>query len=373
MKTVTEILGGAQILFSLSFDLQDSFEEYLTEEHRAFLAILRVIEDERPRVERSWKHRGRRPYNDEAIMRSFIARCFFRIGCVDDLRKRLVSDPNLRMLCGFIDGVPSASTFSRRMSRFSCMPTLASTLTNVVKKYHQDHLVGHINRDSTAIPVRESPHNTKKNVAPKEKRKRGRPHHDEMRPVQAKTMLELQANRSIRNSLSKLEKECAWGCKKNSQGKVSYWKGYKLHLDVTDTGLPISAIVTGANVHDSQAAIPLEKLTEKKVQHLYSLMDAAYDAETIRGYIRGKERVPLIDTNKRNGSQAVLFTPSEKQRYAVRTTVERANAYLKDWLIPRQIYVRGFNKVSFVLMCGVVCLAAIKVLQYFILPSSQAA
>jgi hypothetical protein len=47
---------------------------------------------------------------------------------------------------------------------------------------------------------------------------------------------------------------------------------------VTDIGLPVTAIVTGANVHDSQAAIPMEKLTEKKVQHLYSLMDAAYDA-----------------------------------------------------------------------------------------------
>jgi hypothetical protein len=38
---------------------------------------------------------------------------------------------------------------------------------------------------------------------------------------------------------------------------------------------------------------------------------------------------------------------------------------LKDWLIPTQIFVRGFEKVSFLLMCGVLCLAAIKALQYF--------
>jgi hypothetical protein len=33
MKSVKEILGGAQILFPISFEIQDIFEEYLTEEH----------------------------------------------------------------------------------------------------------------------------------------------------------------------------------------------------------------------------------------------------------------------------------------------------------------------------------------------------
>jgi hypothetical protein len=79
--------------------------------------------------------------------------------------------------------------------------------------------------------------------------------------------------------LSKLSKSCAWGCKKNSQGNVSTWKGYKLHLDVSDIGFSITAIVTGASVHDSQAAIPIETLTGRKVQHLYSLMDAANEYE----------------------------------------------------------------------------------------------
>jgi hypothetical protein len=95
--------------------------------------------------------------------------------------------------------------------------------------------------------------------------------------------------------------------------------------------------VTGANVHDSQAAIPLEKLTEKKVQHLYSLMDSAYDAQPILEYIRSKGRVPLVDPNKRNSPDRRSFDPAEKSRYMICTTVERANAHLKDWLIPGQI------------------------------------
>jgi len=45
MKSISEILGGMQILLELSFDLQTGFEEYLTEEQRAFLAMLRVIEE----------------------------------------------------------------------------------------------------------------------------------------------------------------------------------------------------------------------------------------------------------------------------------------------------------------------------------------
>jgi hypothetical protein len=42
---------------------------------------------------------------------------------------------------------------------------------------------------------------------------------------------------------------------KNSQGNVSFWMGYKLHLGVTDLGIPVTAVVTGANVHDSQPIV----------------------------------------------------------------------------------------------------------------------
>ena len=249
---------------------------------------------------------------------------------------------------------------------------MIQTLNKMIEDYQKGRLVGHINRDSTAIPVRETPVNKKPDVKIQKKHhKRGRPRKGEIRHQKEPSVLELQTGRSARNSLSKLQKDCAWGCKKNSQGKVSYWKGYKLHLDVTDIGLPITAILTGANVHDSQAAIPMEKLTEKKVQHLYSVMDAAYDAKPINDYIRSQDRVPLIDPNKRKGSESRSFDPAEKSRFKVRTTVERANAHLKDWLIPNQIFVRGFQKVSFLLMSAVVCLAALKILQYFILPAAE--
>jgi len=57
--------------------------------------------------------------------------------------------------------------------------------------------------------------------------------------------------------LKELNTGCRWGCKTNSQGNITTWKGYKLHLDVTDQGIPVTAVITGANVHDSQVAIAL--------------------------------------------------------------------------------------------------------------------
>jgi hypothetical protein len=152
---------------------------------------------------------------------------------------------------------------------------------------------------------------------------------------------------------------------------VSFWKGYKLHLDVTDMGISVTAVVTGVNIHDSQLAIPMEKLTERKVKYLYSLMDAAYDAQAIRDYREGKGRVPIIDGNKRRAEEGHPFDPAQEQRFTIRSTAERANSHLKDWFFGGKLYVRGIRKVRCHLMSGVVCLAAVKILEYLILPKQE--
>lgn len=95
--------------------------------------------------------------------------------------------------------------------------------------------------------------------------------------------------------------------------RLSRAKLAELHVDVSDPGIPITAAITGANVRDSQVAIPLEKLTERKVTFLYSLMDSAYEAQPITNYIEGKGRVPLIDPNKRRGGERVTFPPAQKE------------------------------------------------------------
>ncbi len=122
-----------------------------------------------------------------------------------------------------------------------------------MREYHAGMLVGHISWDSTAISAREKPINRKKEVE-KPKRKRGRPRKGEVRqkePTRLRRQLSMKSGKAFRE----LNSNCAWGCKKNSQGKVQAWKGYKLHLNVTDIGIPTAALVTGANVHDSQKRI----------------------------------------------------------------------------------------------------------------------
>ncbi len=83
-------------------------------------------------------------------------------------------------------------------------------------------------------------------------------------------------------------------------------------------------------------------------------MNAGYDAETIISFIKSKRRFPLIKQNKRKKQRRPDFNDNEKKRFAIRSTVERANAFLKDWLIPERICFRGYKKVSFILMCAVV-------------------
>ena len=359
-----------QILLEVSFDLQTGFEEYLTKDQRTFLAVLRVMEEHLAAPCDTESRLGRPAYRLNPFIRAFLAKAFFRVLTIDDLRKRLLSDPNLRMICGFTK-VPSLATFSRRMSLLSESSIMEKSLEAMVTAYYAGKLVGDLSRDSTAIAARGKPCNKKSDVAlPKpEKYRRGRPRKGEERPQKALPVIAQQTTMSLEEALKTLDKRCSWGCKRNSQGNVSYWKGYKIHLDVTDAGIPISAVVTGAGVHDSQVAIPLERMTEARVTHLYSLMDAAYDSETITSFIYQRGRIPLIDHNKRRNDTRPPFDPASKRRYGIRTTVERTNSHLKDWFLSSPYFVKGINKVSFQVMCGVLCLTALKIMQFFIAPS----
>ena len=102
--------------------------------------------------------------------------------------------------------------------------------------------------------------------------------------------------------------------KKNAQGFKISWKGYKLHLDTACCGVPISDVLTGANVHDSRVALPLTRISAQRVDACYELMDAAYCSTVIREEIQAAGRVPLIDHNPRKGEKRE-FAPHEAQRY----------------------------------------------------------
>ena len=99
--------------------------------------------------------------------------------------------------------------------------------------------------------------------------------------------------------VEELPKACDVGVKKNAKGVRQTWVGYKLHIDAADGGVPVSCLLTSASLHDSQAAIPLASLTAERVDNLYDLMDAAYDADEIRAYSRELGHTAIIAVNPR--------------------------------------------------------------------------
>lgn len=365
MKSIKEVLGDIQQVFAFDFDYRLIFDEIPTSDHLALMNIFRVMNPELFIHDSGKGRRGRPQKTRLGIYKSYIAASIMGITTNSDLRKRLLSDVNLRKLCGFPNrnAVPSESVFSRVFAAFARNEVSQNVHDAMIADYVSPLLIGHISRDSTAIHAREKAINTKKDIPKKKKHKRGRPKRGEIRPPKEETVLEKQVDMEPDKALQDINIQPSWGCKINSQGKKNHWKGYKLHLDVTDFGLPVTAVLTGANVYDNQVAIPMEKLTERKVTYLYALMDSAYDAFPIRSLILSRNRVPIIDYNKRRGPEK-YFDPAEKQRFKIRSTVERTNAHLKDWLIGPAIYVKGPKKVMQSLMLGVVVLTALKILQY---------
>jgi hypothetical protein len=168
--------------------------------------------------------------------------------------------------------------------------------------------------------------------------------------------------------LEDLPKHCDIGAKKNSQGNTEYWRGYKLHLDVADGQIPISAVLTSASLHDSQVAIPLATMTTQRVTYCYELMDAGYDAQHIRQQSESMGHVPIIDPHPFHNvefedKRKPELSPAQKQRYRERTMVERINARVKDEFGARTIRVRGHAKVLAHLMFGIVALTADQILR----------
>jgi len=275
----------------------------------------------------------------------------------------LRASPVFRRICGFVrrSDIPSEATFSRAFAEFAEMGLGDQVHTVLVGQWVKPVLVGHISRDATAIKGREKP--TAKPKPPKPpSRKRGRPRRGEVREPQPETRLERQGRQSAAEALAELPVCCHVGTKKNSKGYKETWIGYKLHADVNDWGLPISVGLTGASVHDSQVAIPLMKLTSARVDYLYDLGDAAYDAQPIYEVSRSLGHVPIIDKNGR-GREVMPLAPHEAARCKERTVVERFNSRLKEEFGGDKVMVRGAKKVGLHLMFGVIALFADQLLK----------
>ena len=168
-------------------------------------------------------------------------------------------------------------------------------------------LICHISRTSTAIEAREAIAKDRPQVATqvtlyKLKNKHGHPQKCEVRPTQELSPLERQHSQT--QTLAEIGTACTTGTKKNAQGYKNSWKGYNLHLVTVCFGVPISDVLTNANVHDSRLALPLTRISAQRVDACYELMDAAYCSTVVRGEIQAARRVPLINCNPRKRGKA---------------------------------------------------------------------
>jgi hypothetical protein len=317
---------------------------------------------------------GRPAQDRAALATAFLAKAILNLSTTRDLIDRLRVDEALRQFCGWrnVHAVPHESKFSRAFAEFAGSQLPQRLHAAVIETTQRPRLIGHIARDSTAIPARERFPETarqKKQKAKPRKTKHPKGSFLKVKASQRGTRMMRQRHQKLPAMLADLPQQCDIGTKKNSQGQEQYWRGYKLHLDVADAQLPISAMLTSASVHDSQVAIPLMTQTSQRVDYLYDLMDSAYDADLIHEHSRQLNHVPIIAPHPRRGTKkpspltkifpakpTPQLTWAEQDRYKERTMSERVNARLKDEFGASHIRVRGAVKVMAHLMFGVLAL-----------------
>lgn len=333
----------------------------------------------------SWCGVGRPPFERAWLANAFVAKAVLGMTTTVGLIERLMIDRALRRICGFPlhKALPSEATFSRAFDEFAGGSLGQRVHESLIKEHLGDQLIGHLNRDGTAIEARERPARNGKAAEkgaattqptllateespaaptstlapPALARKRGRPRRGEARPAAKASPIERQRGQTLAQMLHEIPTACDRGTKCNAQGYKNSWTGYKLHLDTADCGVPITALLSSASMHDSLAAIPLSLISAERVTNLYDLMDAAYCSTELRAHSKSLGHVPLIDHNPRRGEK-IEFSPAEAIRYNERSAAERSNARLKDEFGGRNIRVKGHTKVMAHLMFGLLALSA---------------
>lgn len=289
------------------------------------------------------------PKDREEIARAFIAKFVYNIQTTRDLIDRLHSDRVLRVLCGwrYKTDIPSESKFSRVFKELSDLKIAQKTHQKFIEEYLSEKIFHYNATDATKVPLREKA--TKKEKAkPKKKYKRGRPKKGEKRePIEPSILQKQKDMKSVEEMLELVSTDCGVGVKQNSKGNREVWIGGKLHISAVDGDIPITAFYSGANVHDSSVALPLMKETSQRVNYLYDLQDAGYDADIIREYSINLNHRPIIDINPKNSKalkEKIQLIKDEKVKfkfinlhqsldthhYNQRSMVERVNKYLKE-------------------------------------------
>lgn len=347
--------------------MQEKFEfifngRILSEKGAEIAAILDILPLRR--FVPSAAYTGRPPESRLCILKSFLLKSALNIMENKKLREILLGNDELRKLCGWdeVHNVPSESTFSRVFRDFAQMNVAEHIHEYLVKTAFNDKIIMHISRDATAVPARER--FRKKSKPHKVKGKSGRPKKGTPPKPKELTRLQKQLDQSFDEMVSELPLNCDSGSKINSQGNPEHWRGYKLHADFSDEGIPISFMVTAASVHDSQVAIPLTLRSSSRATYFYELMDAGYDMSEIKTISKNCNHASIIKPNNRRSKIKRELDPASARRYRIRTTAERGFSELKDNYGIEKSRFRGHAKIKTHIGFSIIILTMKKIFQF---------
>jgi hypothetical protein len=359
--------------FSIQRDLLPALEEVtgpLSDKDRSFVKVCELLCLEKQVQACGWKGIGRPPKSHLKMAHAFVAKALWNIPTTKALIAQIKANTTLRRLCGWEDGprsVPSESIFSRAFALFADIGLGQRAHEALISTHLGNEIIWHAATDSTAIEAREKAVKEPQ-VAPSSeatpadapKRKRGRPRKGQEPPPPDPTRLQRHFGGTLAANLQDMpEVICNYGCKKNSQGNTDHWRGYKLHLVTGDGDIPLATYLSGANMHDSQAAIILEQSVARRTKAVfYQLKDSAYDAQAIREHSLKVGSVPIIEKRDYRSPESIKMEPDRARNYNARSAVERTNSDLKDNHGGRMLRVRGAAKVMTHLMFGILVMSA---------------
>ena len=138
----------------------------------------------------------------------------------------------------------------------------------------------------------------------------------------------------------------------NSQGP---FKGFKLHISCDENEVPLRAVFTHANVHDSKKAEELLTLTPK------AGADSAYDSTELKN--KAMERGTLLITSHnpiRRGKKARKRTPRILKK--VRVKIEQLNGFIKSQVMKHKwIFFKGLKAKATFCLTAVLAVQAIAI------------
>lgn len=222
-----------------------------------------------------------RELNYGAMIQSLLIRIIERIPTGKDLIQRLKNDLIFRLDCGFLlsNSVPSESSYSRMVDVISQSEIFDEMQDNLIQTAFSEAFLDdeHLSFDATHFEARDaSKPSEKKEKIPKKRVRKSKEECAAWLAEQAvieanlttyEKKLEAQLTIPTTTLWQDIPIEPKWGVKKNSNGKNTFWFGFKGHLAVsTKSQYIVARLMLSGSVSDSKSSHKI--YTSKRMYHM---------------------------------------------------------------------------------------------------------